>query len=149
MAKWLGGSFNMFQEIFDWTDRRDSQTRGIKVEPGDTIQASVTYNKAGRGLGTYAMNMTSARTGKRSDYSYALLPEQKATESVAYFVLEHQPNRCSELPPNGNVTWTKIEVEVNGEPVASPQFVAMEEEPKCGSKANVIDTSTISITWSG
>ena len=110
MAKWLGGSFNMFQEIFDWTDRRDSQTRGIKVEPGDTIQASVTYNKAGRGLGTYAMNMTSARTGKRSDYSYALLPEQKATESVAYFVLEHQPSRCSELPPNGNVTWTKIAV---------------------------------------
>ena len=27
MAKWLGNSFNMFEEIFDWTDESDEQTR--------------------------------------------------------------------------------------------------------------------------
>jgi hypothetical protein len=137
----------MFQEIFDWTDERDKQSEQIKVEPGDVISASVTYEKGGAGLGSYIMNMTSARTGKVSDYKYALLPRQKATESVAYFVLEHQPSRCGELPPNGNVTWTKIAVEVNGQPVANPEFVAKEEDPKCGSKAVIIDPATVAITW--
>ena len=61
-------------------------------------------------------------------------------------VLEHQPDNCKELPPNGNVTWTDITIEVNGQPVANPLWVAKEEEPKCGSKA-VINDKSISITW--
>jgi len=149
MSKWLIDGFYMFQEIFDWTNEQDEQSRQIKVKPGHVIQASVTYVKGPAGtLGSYAMNMTNENTGQRSDYSYTLLPQQKATESVAYFVLEHQPDRCAQLPPNGNVTWTDIQVEVNGMKVVQPKFVATQEEPKCDSKAIVIDSSTVSITWS-
>ena len=108
MAKWLGDGWFMFQEIFDWwahrprpsavpithtsprTDGRDEQSRHLKVPPGDVIYASLSFDASQR---AYAMNMTSSRTGRRSSYSYALLPQQKATESVAYFVLEHQPDR--------------------------------------------------------
>ena len=84
----------------------------------------------------------------RFRFQYALLPRQAATESAAYFVLEHQPSSCRQLPPNGNVTWTDIEVEVNGKPVDSPVFKAVQENPKCGSKAEVVDAKTIDITWS-
>ena len=66
---------------------------------------------------------------------------------MAYFVLEHQPRSCAELPPNNNVTWTDVSVSVNGHAVASPEWVAKEEEPKCGSKAVITDPRTISITW--
>ena len=45
--------------------------------------------------------MTSKDTGAVSSYHYKLLKMQKETESVGYFVLEHQPDSCNELPPNG------------------------------------------------
>ena len=53
------------------------------------------------------------------------------------------------LPPNGKVTWTNITVEVNGNVVQNPVFVAKEEDPACNSKAVVVDSSTVSITWGG
>ena len=49
---------------------------------------------------------------KNLDFCLKAQAKQKATESVAYFVLEHQPQKCNELPPNGNVRWTDIEVPV-------------------------------------
>jgi hypothetical protein len=95
----------------------------------------------------YIMNMTDTTTGQVSDFTYDLLARQDGTESTGYFVLEHQPGSCRELPPNGNVTWTDIKVEVNGQPVASPQWKAMEEQPKCGSKATVVDPTSVVISW--
>ena len=44
---------------------------------------------------------TSKVTGAVSNFNYRLMARQKATESVAYFVLEHQPEKCNQLPPNG------------------------------------------------
>jgi len=84
------------------TGENDTQTKPFKVPAGDVISASVTFAGAtdsinGSSLAggrTYTMNMTSGQTGKQSDYSYTLLPKQTATESVAYFVLEHQPSSC-------------------------------------------------------
>jgi len=145
MAKWLGDGFYMFQEIFDWTDMNDKQSKPFLVKPGDVITAEVNYVKEFGGL--YMMNMTSKNTGAVSNYHYKLLPGQRETESVGYFVLEHQPQSCDELPPNGIVKWTNITVEVNNKPVAQPLFVAKQESPTCNSKAEVIDSSTVSITW--
>ena len=145
MAKWLGDGFYMFQEIFDWTDMNDKQSKSFLVKPGDVITAEVNYVKEFGGL--YMMNMTSKNTGAVSNYHYKLLPGQRETESVGYFVLEHQPQSCDELPPNGIVKWTNITVEVNNKPVAEPLFVAKQESPTCNSKAEVIDSSTVSITW--
>merc|ERR1712196_763272 len=123
MAKWTGVDYNMFQEIFDWTDGQDEQTDGVYVRPGDVIDASVAYVEPRR----YIMNMTCRSSGKQSNYHYDLLPQQKATESVAYFVLEHQPFLCHELPRNGKCSWTNISVEVNGSPVPDALFQAKQE----------------------
>lgn len=144
MSKWLGDGFFMFQEIFDWTDMRDKQSEPLHVKAGDVVTASVTYESDSH---SYIMNMTSRDTNTASNYHYKLLPRQKATESVGYFVLEHQPNSCKQLPPNGYVGWTDIAVEVNGQPVADAQWVAAEERAACGSKAVVIDSTAINITW--
>lgn len=144
MAKWLGDSFYMFQEIFDWTDQNDEQSHQIKVKAGEIIHASVTYVPGKR---SYIMNMTSQTTGMVSNYHYDLLPQQTATESAGYFVLEHQPQSCKELPSSGKVRWTNITVEVNNEVVQNAVWTAKEEGPDCGSKAVVVDSSTIDITW--
>ena len=68
-------------------------------------------------------------------------------EATAYFVLEHQPVTCRQLPPNGNVTWHDIQIEVNGNAVPDAQLVAKQEQPRCSSKATVLDSSTVEITW--
>jgi hypothetical protein len=80
------------------TGENDTQTKPFKVPAGDVISASVSYVAADN---SYNMNMTSKATGAVSNFNYRLMARQKATESVAYFVLEHQPERCNQLPPNG------------------------------------------------
>ena len=144
MAKWLGDGYYMFQEVFDWTDGNDVQSTHIRVQPGETLHAEIEFEERSR---SYAMSMTSSTSGHKSTYSYSLLPQQRATESVAYFVLEHQPTFCTELPPSNSVRWTDVAVEVNGSPVRAAKFMDQEEEPKCGAKAVVVNATTIDIVW--
>ena len=134
----------MFEEIFDWTDESDEQSHPWSVKAGDRISASVSYIASDR---SYNMNMTCRDCGHVSNYNYRLKQAQRATESVGYIVLEHQPFSCRELPKSGRCDWTNIAVEVNGKPVANPEWVAMEEAPKCGSKAVVHNHTAVSIVW--
>lgn len=142
MAKWFGRAFYMFQEIFDWTDYQDHQTHPIIVYAGEVITAEVQYEKQSN---SYKMFMNSSGTTEQSIYEYKLI--QKATESTAYFVLEHQPDNCKELPNPGIVSWTNIEIDVNNVPVKNPLFVPAEESPACGSNAIVQQNEWVNITW--
>ena len=65
----------------------------------------------------------------------------------SYFVLEHQPQKCNELPANGIVRWTDIEVEVDNKKISEPVWHAVEESPKCKSKAVVVNSTCVEITW--
>jgi hypothetical protein len=144
MAKWIGGGFKMFEEIYDWTDKHDSASTHEEVQPGELISASVTYRSDDN---SYDMNMTASPSGKVSNYNYKLLEKQTATESVAYFVLEHQPVTCGQLPANGIVSWRNIRVEVNGALVEGAKWEAAQEIPACGSEATVLDSTSIDLTW--
>eukprot|EP00966_Prymnesium_polylepis_P261771 6046877-Prymnesium_polylepis.1 len=93
------------------------------------------------------MAMSSLTMGASIAFNYKLQKAQHATESTAYFVLEHAPRECSQLPPNGIVTWSNISVAVNGKPVARPVFRAAQESPACGSKVEVLSPSTIKLSW--
>ena len=143
-AKWLGGEWDMFHEIFDWVTHHDSASEHYAVPAGDKVWAEVTYKASDN---SYDMAMTSAKTGQSVSYNYKLNHRQHATEATAYFVLEHQPRSCNQLPPNGIVTWSNISMEVNYEAVASPVFKAMQESPTCGSKVEIVDPKTITLTW--
>ena len=143
-AKFLDGRWEMFHEIFDWTTGRDSASSHFAVPAGDSVWAQVTYRASDN---SYDMDMLSQKTGKRVTFNYQLQKRQHATEATAYFVLEHQPRSCDELPPNGLVTWSNITVEVNNKKVAAPAFKAMEEEPMCGSKVEVVSPEVITLSW--
>jgi len=143
-AKWLHGGWDMFHEIYDWTVHKDSAGSHYVVPAGDSVWAQVEYRAKDN---SYNMDMRSLVTGQRALYNYPLYAAQKATESTAYFVLEHQPHSCDQLPPNGIVTWSNISVEVNGEPVAAPLFRAEQESPACGSKVKIVSPTSIELTW--
>ena len=143
-AKWLSGRWEMFHEIFDWTTHRDSAGPHFAVPAGDSVWAEVKFKPSDR---SYDMSMTSLKTGQRTSFNYKLSSRQYATESTAYFVLEHQPRECSQLPPNGIVTWSNISVEVNNVHVPSPTLRAKQESPACGSKVHIVDNATVTLTW--
>eukprot|EP01043_Picozoa_sp_COSAG02_P047612 COSAG02_NODE_4583_length_5190_cov_4.804753_4_plen_85_part_00 len=47
----------------------------------------------------------------------------------------------------GIVQWTDIEVEVDHQIVSEPVWHAVEESPKCKSKAVVVNSTSVKITW--
>ena len=110
---------------------------------GDTITSSITYI-GGR---TYQMYIHSAQTGRSVTTNYKLEDAQSEVESIAYFVLEHQPDFCSAYPSDGECTFENVAVEVEGAVVQSPAWTSHQEQPKCNSKATVVDPHTLKFTW--
>lgn len=138
------GKWRMFHEIFDYTDRHDERSSKITVEPGDSIFASLTYRQESN---SYDMYMASKDLGKELTYNYRLGTKQTKPMSQAYFVLEHQPSSCRQLPENGEITFTDINLEVDGKPVRNAKWVAKQERPKCGSNTTIVDSTTVRISW--
>jgi len=64
----------------------------------------------------------------------------------AYFVFEHQPDDCGQLPNDGKIVFTDINIELNYKPV-TPQWKAFQYQPMCNSEAQVISPSSVSFTW--
>ena len=115
------------------------------MQPGDTIVSSVTFKEADN---SYDMYIYSTQLNKGITTNYKLLAEQgKKNESVAYFVLEHQPDTCRAYPADGECTFSNIKVGVDNILVQNPQWVAAQEQPACGSKAEIVDPATIKFTW--
>ena len=112
---------------------------------GDKLTQSVVYVPANN---SYTMYIASARSGKSILWNYKLEAQQGDTpESTAYIVVEHSPSSCDMFPMNGNITFSSIVIEVEGEIVASPTWTAQQERPACNSKAVVVDESTVMLQW--
>eukprot|EP00040_Diaphanoeca_grandis_P002756 m.22641 g.22641 ORF g.22641 m.22641 type:complete len:238 (-) comp13875_c0_seq1:412-1125(-) len=139
------GEYAIFHEVFDWNNEVDSRSpKSYQVFPGDTLTQSVAYRSEDN---SYDMYIASKNTGESIAWNYKLEAAQKVAETTAFIVVEHAPFFCKEFPPNGNVTFTDIVVEVNYKRVASPAWVAKQENPKCDSKAMLISNNTIAIAW--
>jgi len=133
-----GDRYTIFDACFDWTDgswhtSEDSYT----VQPGDTVSSSITYREEDN---SYDMYIVSHQTGKSVSMNYQIQDAQHKNESQAYFVLEHQPNRCSAYPSSGLCTFENIYLEVDGEEVSDVAWEAKQENPMCDSKATVVDS---------
>ena len=134
----------IFNACFDWTDGSWHTSPEVYTVPaGDTITSSVTYI----GDRTYQMYIASAQTGKSVTTNYKLQAAQTEVESVAYFVLEHQPDWCAAYPSDGVCIFENVQVAVEGKTVESPTWTAHQEQPKCNSKATVVDPHTLKFTW--
>lgn len=144
ILKWLSNDWYIFHEIFDWTDMHDEQPNKVKVQAGDHITSGLSYRETDN---SYDMWMRSANLGEDLFYNYKLESKQHAVEATAYFVLEHQPRSCGQLPSSDSITFTDVNVEVEGAKVEAPLWAALQEQPKCGSQVVVQDSHTIKIEW--
>lgn len=139
-----GNVFSIFNGVFDWNDGSwHTSPETYTVQPGDKIISSVVYRETDN-----SYDMIIASGGKSITTNYKILSQQgNKTESVAYFVLEHQPLLCAAYPTDGVCTFENIYVEVEGKEVKSPNWEAKQEQPKCNSKATIVDDQTIRFTW--
>ena len=69
--------------------------------------------------------------------------------SIAYFVVEHQPQSCDQYPADGEFVFSDIQIARNGAPVAAPAWQAIQngQYDACNTTAHVEDKSTIKFTW--
>ena len=139
-----GNVFSIFNGVFDWNDGSwQTSDEVYTVQPGDNIVSSVIYRESDN-----SYDMIIASGGKSITTNYKILPQQgKKTESVAYFVLEHQPFLCSAYPTDGVCTFENIYVEVENKHVENPEWKSMQEQPKCNSKCEIVNNETIKFTW--
>lgn len=62
-----------------------------------------------------------------------------------YFVVEHQPNACSEYPANGFIDFTDITIVWEGG--GAPTWTAQQFQPACNSQATIVSPSHVRMTW--
>jgi hypothetical protein len=141
-----GNFYSIFNACFDWTDGSwHTSPETYTVEPGDIIDSSITYKNDGSN--SYDMYIHSKNTGKSITTNYKLESGQTSEETVGYIVLEHQPLFCSAYPADGVCTFTDIKVEVEGKLVENASWTAFQEQPKCDSKATILNSSAVQFTW--
>lgn len=142
---YTGAHYSIFNGVFDWTDESWHTSKEVyTVSPGDKIVSSVTFRPKDN---SYDMYIMSTQTGKSITTNYKIQSKQKAAESQAFFVLEHQPLTCKAYPANGKCTFEDIYVEVDNEPVKDIEWFADSYKPACKSVANILDSKTIKFTW--
>jgi len=141
---WADGAprWTIFNGVFDWNDGSWHQSRQITVKSGAKIAASVVYDASDK---RYVMTISDTSTGQTISTPYMEHPGQ--IESVAYFVLEHQPRSCRAYPPDGQMSFTNIVMEVDGKKV-TPKWEAKQERPACDSQAIIVSPTEIKFTWS-
>ena len=137
--------FGVFHEVFDWSEGRDHQSpEHFAVKAGDILKQSVSYRQADH---SYDMLIYSEQLQRSLVWNYKLNPRQKAEETTAYIVVEHQPGNCAEYPASGGISFKDIYIEVAGKPVASPVFTPKQQRPACSSEAVVIDATAVDLKW--
>lgn len=133
--------YTIFNGYFDWNSGNWQQSDSIQVNPGDVIQASVTYNSDQN-----AYTMYIAKAGQ-TGISTTIPVQYSATYMDVYFVIEHQPNACDGNPANGQIVFEDINIAWNNTIAASPQWSAQQYQPACNSQAYVVDAKTSKFTW--
>ena len=151
MAKWTGTHYVAFHEVFDFNSHQDFASSKLVVGEGEVVTASITYRASNR---SYDMEMSIFPSNQSVAFNYGLSAAQSHNESTAYVVLEHEPDRCTQLPGSGAATFSDVAIEVNGAPVAAPAwqtrpgpFCSKAGYKCCGSTARATSPTEIVMAW--
>jgi len=134
-------SYTIFNGYYQWDNSEWWFSDQGNVNPGNTVYASVSYVASND---SYNMLIGCKETGWSVASNIAVETGKVYTD--AYFVMEHQPDDCGELPASGQITFTEINIELNGKPV-TPQWQAVTYQPMCNSAATVLSPSSVKFTW--
>lgn len=139
-----GNEWDIFNGVYDWNKGAKSWTTSdsCTVQPGDLITSSVTLAP---GTSTYTMAISTEACGEIT-MDKIVDNNSGQNESVAYFVLEHQPLTCKAYPADGSMSFENIYLEVEYEEV-TPAWESEIGQNACNSACVVKDPATLEFTW--
>jgi len=136
-----GDIYSIFNGYYQWDDSYWWYSDVGTVTPGNTINAFVAYDESSN---SYNMYIACKETGWSTTNNIPV--ESGKIYSDIYFVVEHQPNTCSEYPSNGEITFTDIKVSWQNK-FSTPQWKALEYQDACNCQGQIIDSETLKFTW--
>lgn len=133
----------MFLGYYQWDTSEWWYSTIYSVRPGDTLSASVVLDAGGQ---SYTQSIRNARTGDAVSKSIAIEPG-KGPYSDAYFVVEHQPSKCSQLPANGGIVFRNITIQYADAKPSSLRWSVAQYRDACNCTATTPDAGTVAFTW--
>lgn len=141
---WVGNSWEIYNEYFQWLPEHNENSRSGTVKPGDVLYGNVTLSADGKSYTAYhsssngfSVSMTipiqADNSGKLKDYT------------IAYFVFEKAAN-CAQYPPEGSVTFRDILIKWEGTE-QQPTWTTGIVDDVCNNRAHILNSTTVQITW--
>jgi hypothetical protein len=133
--------YTIFTGLYDWHGGEWIQSPVAPVKPGDMVTGSIWWDAAKK---TYMQSI--ARKGNKAiTTTVAIKNLHGETFTDVYFVVEHQPNSCSEYPANGGVVFHDIAIAwADGH---SPDWAVHQFKPACNSQGKVVNATAVSFSW--
>jgi hypothetical protein len=138
---WLGDSWAMYTEYFQWRPIHNSNSKQQDVKPGQTLRGSIMYDEASD---SYKVVQTIVETGVSSSQ---VVPCQRGKKFTVPYVVYEKVWHCSAYPPDGKVVFRDLVVECDGKP-CEVDWQAKVKDANCGMAAHIDKAKNeISITW--
>jgi len=112
------------------------------VKPGTVVQGAIWLDAA---TGLYKQSIA-VQGGRPIVTSVTAAQMHGEVFTDVYFVVEHQPNSCSEYPADGGIVFEDIAIA--WESGASPAWAVKQFKPACNSQGKVLNASSLQFTWS-
>eukprot|EP00755_Sulcionema_specki_P004986 Sspe_Gene.31513::Locus_15538_Transcript_1_1_Confidence_1.000_Length_737::g.31513::m.31513 len=125
---YTGDEYSIFNGEFNWNGGGWWASGTQTVQPGDTIYSTLTLTEGGK-----KMRMVIGKVNGPAPIVSVRDLTASTPYTDLYFVVEHQPEKCSEYPANGKITFSNIYVELDGKP-ATPQWEQVKYEDACNCK---------------
>lgn len=141
---WTGSSWLIYNEYFQWRPQNNINSAQHKVNPGDVLFGSVTFNPTAQSYTIYHSDVNSGWSVSTD------IPVQKVGQgyknyTIVYIVYEKDA-RCQQYPPDGQVTFYDIKVEYDNAQV-TPKWTTGIVDDVCNFRAHIVNGSTVQITW--
>ncbi len=135
--------YTIFTGYYSWHNGDWVQSTTQTVKPGDVVLGTIEYQ-----TGNVYKQCISLVGGRGKPICTQVTKTQTYGEvfTDVYFVVEHQPNSCSEYPANGQVTFTNIQIA--WESGAKPIWEWHTFQPACNSAGKILNQSAVQFTWS-
>jgi hypothetical protein len=139
---WLGSSWAMYTEYFQWSPEDNSNSNQRSVQAGQTLKGSLIYQSD---TDSYNLTQFVVETGA---ISHQVVKCQNGKKFVLPYVVYEKVFPCNNYPPDGKVTFTDIVVECDGKDCTnSVQWASKVKDANCEMTAVINSQTSISITW--
>jgi hypothetical protein len=135
--------YQIFTGYYNWHDGDWEQSKVDNVKPGQEVVGTVTLDPS---TGLYTQSIKVAG-GKPISTVVTKAQANGEVFTDVYFVVEHQPNSCSEYPADGKILFENIAIEWEGSPSKVPAWNVSQFKPACNSRGSVVNSSSLLFTW--